>query len=170
MPNILNVVDVQAPCETVHRLVATAEGISRWWTPTVTSKPNAGGRVVGDENAGDENEGDGSANHRDQQLTIRFGTDWRILLEKLEETASLVRWRIVEHDSDEWRGTDLVFRLTHADGWTTLEFDHAGWAEATSFFRFCSTKWPMFLLSIKRAAETGGGTPYPGDIKIGRND
>lgn len=143
MPDILNVVDIKAAVEEVYALVATGKGIARWWSPDVECEEN--------------------------QVTIRFGADWRILLEKQEDTASQVRWRIVEHDSAEWVGTDLVFRLSDEEGWTTLEFDHAGWAEATNFFRFCSTKWSTFLLSIKQAAETGIGTPYPNEIKIGRN-
>ena len=144
MVDILNVVDIQMPSEAVYSLVSTGEGIARWWTPNVVS------------------EGD--------QVTIRFGTDWRILMKKVEDSPKRIRWRIVEHDSTEWPGTELIFRLSEADGWTTLEFDHAGWAEATSFFRFCSTKWATFLLSIKQAAEIGVGTPYPNEVKIGRND
>lgn len=143
MADILNVVDIQASAETVYPLVATGAGIARWWSPDVV--------VEGD------------------QVTIRFGPDWRILIEKLEDAPHRVRWRVVEHDSDEWPGTELVFCLSESDGWTTLEFDHAGWREASGFFRFCSTKWPTFLLSIKQAAETGTGTPYPGEMKIGRN-
>lgn len=143
MPDIQNVVDIQSPIEAVHSLVASGEGIAKWWSPTV------------------ESDGD--------KVTVRFGTDWRILLQKQEDSPTCVRWLVVEHDSTEWPGTELVFCLSEDDGWTTLEFDHAGWAEATSFFRFCSTKWPTFLLSIKQAAETGTGTPYPEELKIGRN-
>lgn len=144
MPDILNVVDIKAPVAEVHALVATGDGIARWWSTTV-------------ESSGDE-------------VTVRFGTDWQLLLRKEAETKTSVRWRIVEHDSPEWVGTQLVFQLSHEEGWTTLEFDHAGWTEATSFFRFCSTKWSTFLLSIKQAAETGTGKPWPNEVKIGRHD
>lgn len=144
MPDLLKVVDIQAPLATVHALVASAEGIAAWWSPETSA--DGEGRVV-----------------------VRFGADWRVVLEKLEETESRVRWRIVEHDSDEWPGTELVFDLSEADGWTTLRFDHRGWAAATDFFRFCGTKWVVFLLSIKQAAETGRGAPYPDEIQIGRH-
>jgi len=143
MAQILNVVDIQAPIDKVHTLVATGEGIAQWWTPTVSDDAH-------------------------NRLIIQFGDDWRLLLEQREVSSAGVRWRIVEHNSDEWVGTELVFRLSHSDGWTTLEFDHTGWARPTSFFRFCSTKWPTFLLSIKQAAETGVGAPYPNEQKIGR--
>lgn len=143
MADILQVVDIQMPAEKVYPLVATGAGIAQWWSPDVVS------------------EGD--------QVTVHFGSDWRIVLKKSEDLPTLIRWQVVEHDSTEWPGTELIFRLSEIDGWTTLEFDHAGWADATSFFRFCSTKWVTFLLSIKQAAETGVGTPYPNEIKIGRN-
>ena len=30
----------------------------------------------------------------------------------------------------------------------------------------CSTKWAVFLMSLKSLVETGKGDPYPNDIKI----
>jgi hypothetical protein len=30
----------------------------------------------------------------------------------------------------------------------------------------CSTKWAVFLMSLKALVETGNGTPAPGDVKI----
>jgi hypothetical protein len=31
----------------------------------------------------------------------------------------------------------------------------------------CSTKWAIFLMSLKSLAETGRGQPSPGDVRIG---
>jgi hypothetical protein len=30
----------------------------------------------------------------------------------------------------------------------------------------CSTKWAVFLLSLKQLVETGTGSPEPNDVKI----
>lgn len=30
----------------------------------------------------------------------------------------------------------------------------------------CSTKWAMFLMSLKSLVETGKGAPYPEDVQI----
>lgn len=146
MADIQNVIDIKAPIEKVHSLIATSGGISRWWSPNVLRESN------------------------DDEISVCFGDKWKIRLRKVEDSPTMVQWRIVFHDSTEWLGTDLLFRLTEDNGWTLLEFDHAGWRDVTSFFRFCSTKWPMFMLSIKWEAESGNGAAYPYDLKIGRND
>lgn len=146
MPDIQNVIDIKAPIETVHSLISTSGGIAKWWSPNVLRES------------------------KDDEISVHFGDKGKIRLNKVEDSPTMVQWRVVLHDSTEWLGTDLLFRLTEDNGWTVLEFDHAGWREATSCFRFCSTKWPMFLLSIKWEAEAGNGAAYPNDVKIGRND
>jgi hypothetical protein len=34
----------------------------------------------------------------------------------------------------------------------------------------CSTKWAIFLMSLKALGETGKGTPWPLEPKIGNQD
>jgi hypothetical protein len=34
------------------------------------------------------------------------------------------------------------------------------------FMHHCSTKWGVFLLSLKSLLETGKGAPHPNDIKL----
>lgn len=146
MPDILKVVDIQASPEVVFETIGTVAGIRRWWSTDVEGSDTVGG-----------------------EITIRFGTDWKVVMQKLDEVANQrVTYRITQHDSDEWPDTELHFELSPDGDWTTLKFDHRGWAEATDFFRFCGTKWVVFLLSIKQAAETGQGTPWPDEIQIGR--
>ena len=41
-----------------------------------------------------------------------------------------------------------------------------GWAEPVEFMYHCSTKWAVFLLSLKQLLETGHGAPDPDDVKI----
>lgn len=148
MADILHVVDAHATPDAVFEAVATVAGIRRWWSADVT----------GDDEIGNE-------------ITIRFGTEWKVVMQKIEEvTNQRVAYRITQHDSNEWPGTELHFDLSTVDGWTTLKFDHRGWAASSDFFRFCSAKWVVFLLSIKQAAETGMGTPSPNEQKIGRMD
>jgi len=148
MADILQVVDVHASMQQVFDTVGTTDGIRQWWSTDVE-----GGDEVGDE------------------VTVRFGEDWKVVMKRTEAVANeRVSYQITQHDSDEWLGTELVFQLSEADDWTTLKFDQRSWAEASDFFRFCSAKWVVFLLSIKQAAEQGAGTPYPNETKIGRMD
>jgi hypothetical protein len=47
-----------------------------------------------------------------------------------------------------------------------FSFKHEGWKEPVEFMHHCSTKWAVFLLSLKSLVETGKGAPDPNDIKI----
>lgn len=148
MPDILHIVDIHASPKDVFETVATVAGVGRWWSTDVTGSDDLGG-----------------------EITIRFGTKWKVVMEKVDSVQNeRVTYRITQHDSDEWPNTELSFELSPVEDWTILKFDHRGWSTSTDFFRFCSAKWVVFLLSIKKAAETGEGTPYPNEKKIGRTD
>ena len=61
-----------------------------------------------------------------------------------------------------WWTTD-----TSGDGeWTIVLFAHAGWREPVEFMNHCSTKWAIFLMSLKSLVETGTGTPHPHDVQL----
>jgi hypothetical protein len=42
----------------------------------------------------------------------------------------------------------------------------SGWKEPVEFMHHCSTKWGVFLLSLKSVLETGKGAPWPNEIKL----
>ena len=49
----------------------------------------------------------------------------------------------------------------------SLGMDKAAfWKEAGEFMAHCSTKWAIFLMSLKSLVETGKGAPYPNDVQI----
>ena len=45
-------------------------------------------------------------------------------------------------------------------------FKHQDWREPVEFMHHCSTKWAIFLMSLKALVETGKGAPNPVDVKI----
>jgi hypothetical protein len=45
-------------------------------------------------------------------------------------------------------------------------FKHAGWKEPVEFMHHCSTKWAIYLMSLKALVETGKGAPSPDDVQI----
>ena len=49
-------------------------------------------------------------------------------------------------------------------------FEHEGWAEPVEFMHHCSTKWAVFLLSLKDWIERSEGRPHPYDIKLHPGD
>ena len=60
----------------------------------------------------------------------------------------------------------MSFDLRQEDGYTIVLLKHQGWKEPVEFMHHCSTKWAVFLLSLKSLIETGKGAPEPNDIKI----
>ena len=55
---------------------------------------------------------------------------------------------------------------TENDDWIIVLFKHANWKEPVEFMHHCSTKWAVFLLSLKSLLETGKGAPWPNEIKL----
>ncbi|HWO12173.1 MAG TPA: SRPBCC domain-containing protein, partial [Polyangiaceae bacterium] len=81
------------------------------------------------------------------------------------EPARRVRWQVNEGPA-EWMGTQIGFELRPANGVTHVLFEHQGWPGASEFMHHCSTKWALFLMSLKSRVETGKGAPYPDDVHI----
>jgi len=99
-------------------------------------------------------------------MTFRFGTRGTIEMKVLElDPAKRVLWQVVG-GPQEWIGTKVAFDLSQNSDFTTLLFKHQGWKEPVEFMHHCSTKWALFLMSIKSLAETGKGAPFPNDVHI----
>lgn len=137
--DILHKVAMKSSTSDVYTALTTAEGIANWWT--------TGARGEGDEPGG----------------VLRFGfADAKVLDLTPGEH---VRWEIVG-GPDEWLGTRVDFRLNQVDDYAVVLFKHEGWHEPVEMMHHCSTKWAMFLMSLKSLIETGKGAPAPDDVKI----
>lgn len=66
----------------------------------------------------------------------------------------------------EWVGTRIRFDLQQSGEHTVVLFRHQGWKEPVEFMPHCSTKWAIYLMSLKSLVETGTGTPNPNDPHI----
>ena len=81
-----------------------------------------------------------------------------------------VLWQVVSGPK-EWIGTKVGFDLQPDGDCTGVLFKHQGWKEPVEFMHHCSTKWAMFLMSLKSLVETGKGAPFPNDVHItGKGD
>ena len=67
---------------------------------------------------------------------------------------------------EDWMGTEILFELAEDDKQTIVIFGHYNWRQANDFLAHCSTKWAIFLMSLKASLETGRGNPFPDDIHI----
>ncbi|WP_328370432.1 SRPBCC domain-containing protein [Micromonospora zamorensis] len=143
MVDILHRVGVVAPLDDVYRAVATPEGLAAWWTTDTVGKSEVGGK-----------------------LAFRFGDAGGFDMEVLElNPAGRVRWRVVD-GPEEWVGTEVDWRLDQRGELTIVQFAHQGWREPVEFMHHCSTKWALFLMSLKEQVETGHGRPAPDDVRI----
>ncbi len=143
MPDILHKVGIKSssPAD-VYKALTTIEGLSAWWTTTTEGESKIGG-----------------------MLRFRFGSggfDMKVL--ELAAARRVV-WQVVD-GPEEWIGTTVSFDLDRRGDWTILLFKHEGWKEPVEFMHHCSTKWGVFLLSLKSLLETGNGAPWPNEIKL----
>ena len=143
MAEILHKVGIKSSSlDKTYQAFTTLEGLSAWWTTNTTGETNVGGVIQ-----------------------FRFGEggfDMKVLELK---PARRVLWEVVD-GPEEWIGTKISFDLRQEGEWTIVLFKHQGWKEPVEFMHHCSTKWAVFLLSLKSLLETGKGAPWPNEIKI----
>jgi uncharacterized protein YndB with AHSA1/START domain len=141
MPDILHRISIDAPRERVHDLIATTDGIARWWT----GRPLGGETAVG------------------SRFSVYFGdaSEPAAVMEVVSDTPDKIGWRVVQ-GPDAWIDTQVTFALRPAaDGVTTLLFTHADWREPSEFMSGCSTNWGAYLTSLKHGAEGREFAAYP---------
>lgn len=79
---------------------------------------------------------------------------------------SLVKWKHTGNVPEDWAGTEILFELRKEENEVIVRFRHLNWKEASDFMAHCSTKWAVFMLSLKDSIETVKGKSFPNDIHI----
>jgi uncharacterized protein YndB with AHSA1/START domain len=136
--NIVHEFFVKAQPERVFPLVATPQGLDKWWTK---------------ESSGDFREG-GS-------VRLIFGPDylWEAKVTRCA-TPSLLELKITQADPD-WDGTLVGFELaSEKNGATRVRFYHTGWPEENAHWRISNFCWAMYLRILRRNVEYGDTVPY----------
>jgi len=142
MVDILHKVGILSSHNDVYDALTTVDGLAGWWTDDTRGDTTVGGT-----------------------LEFRFapgGFDMRVT--ELQP-AQQVRWLVID-GPEEWIGTTISWDLKQEGDYTTVLFKHQGWKEPVDFMHHCSTKWAVYLLSLKSLVETGKGAPAPRDVKI----
>jgi len=147
MVDILHKIATKAPMEKVYDALATREGVSAWWTTTVEGDSQVGRSITFRFYAGDN----------------EIGAFEMTVLEL--DPGKRVSWRVAAGPQD-WIGTKIGFDLKQEGEYAVVLFKHEGWREASESMHHCSTKWAIFLMSLKTYLETGTGRPSPDDVKI----
>jgi uncharacterized protein YndB with AHSA1/START domain len=148
MVDILHRVGIKSSIDEVYKALATREGLAGWWTTNTQGESKVGGVIQ-----------------------FRFSADGREIggfdMKVLElHPASRVLWEVVGGPA-EWIGTKISFELKQENDYSIVLFKHQGWKEPVEFMHHCSTKWAIFLMSLKSLVETGKGAPSPDDVRIG---
>jgi uncharacterized protein YndB with AHSA1/START domain len=126
----------------VFDALTSLDGLSNWWARDTTGSTALGG-----------------------VLKFRFavgGFDMKVLA---AEPGARLQWEVID-GPEEWIGTLVNWELTRQDDFTIVLFSHRGWREEVEFMNHCSTKWAIYLMSLKALLETGVGQPDPDDVQI----
>ena len=148
MADILHRVGIKSSPEEVYKALATREGLAGWWTKNTQGEGKVGGSLKFRFSAGGAEIG---------------GFDMKVL--ELQP-GKRVLWQVVEGPG-EWIGTKVSWDLRQDGEYTIVLFNHQDWKEPAEFMHHCSTKWAIFLMSLKSLVETGKGAPSPDDVRIG---
>jgi len=143
MAEINHQVGIKTSPEKIYALLTTDSGLAQWWTNDISGAGDVGSIIEFRFNGG--------------------GPDF--LVTKLMPNKR-VEWQHSGVMPEAWIGTEIKFELTVQDQQTFVRFTHTNWKEPSDFMAHCSTKWAVFLLSLKEALETGTGKPFPNDIHI----
>jgi uncharacterized protein YndB with AHSA1/START domain len=144
---ILHRVGIKSSPDEVYKALATREGLAAWWTKNTQGESKVGGVLKFRFSANGSEIG---------------GFDMKVL--ELHP-ARRVLWQVVD-GPQEWIGTRIGFDLKQAGDHAIVLFKHQDWKEPVEFMHHCSTKWAIYLMSLKSLVETRKGSPNPDDTHI----
>ena len=147
MVDILHRVGIKSSLDEVYKALTTREGLAGWWTNNTQGESKVGGVLQFRFSAGGAEIG---------------GMEMKVL--ELDP-AKRVLWQVVG-GPEEWIGTRISWELKQDGEYCIVLFKHQDWKEPVEFMHHCSTKWAIFMMSLKSLVETGKGAPNPDDIKI----
>jgi len=144
MADILHRIGIKSSSiDAVYQALTTRNGLADWWTNNTKGEGNQVGNII----------------------EFRFGAGGFDMKVTDLKTPTHVEWKVVE-GPEEWLDTTIVFEMKQEEDYVIVLFKHLNWKEPIEFMHHCSTKWAIFLMSLKSLLETGKGAPNPIDVKI----
>jgi hypothetical protein len=143
--SIRHEIGITAPPGAVYQALTDTKKLAGWWTSDTRGDGSKVGGV----------------------LEFWFGEYCKKFEVAELKQDTLVRWKALGKDRlDEWDGTEIAFSLRAGEKQCYVDFSHSGWRGEDGVFPHCSTKWAVFLLSLKDLLEKGEGHPAPDDVQI----
>lgn len=149
MADILHRVGIKSSPDEVYKALATRDGLAAWWTNNTQGESKVGGGL--------------RFRFNDPGGVEIGGFDMKVL--ELQPPKHVL-WQVVD-GPEEWIGTKIDWELKQDGDYVIVLFKHQDWKAPAEFMHHCSTKWAIFLMSLKSLVETGKGAPSPDDVKIG---
>lgn len=143
MADINHRVGIKSSPEAIYEALTTDAGLATWWTNDVSGAGDVGSIIEFRFNGG--------------------GPDF-VVKELIPNKT--VGWQHSGSVPDSWVGTEISFQIDTGQEQTFVGFTHSGWKESSDFMAHCSTKWAVFLISLKDSLELGVGKPFPNDVQI----
>lgn len=137
MPDACFLFTVNATPEKVLNTIASAVGISTWWSQETDGEPDLGNIYT---------------------LDFVGGFIWRTEVTRCVRDAKF-ELTLIE-SMDNWLGSKVGFDLTPDDGNTSVDFVHSGWSGASERYRSSCYCWSTYLRLMKKYAETGEVVAY----------
>jgi len=136
---------IKASPKAVYQALTDTKKLAGWWT---SDTRGSGSKVGG-------------------VLEFWFG-DFCQKFEVVElQPDKVVRWKAYKKEGvEKWAGTEVAFSLNADEKQCFVHFSHSGWPRDSGIFPHCSTKWAIFILSLKDLLEKGKGKPAPNDVEI----
>ena len=143
MVDILHRVGIESTTpDQVFDALTTLPGLAGWWADNTSGETEVGG-----------------------VLQFRFQAGSIDMKVRELVPGERVLWEVVDGPV-EWIGTTVGWELKQDGDYTIVLFTHQGWREPVEFMHHCSTKWAVFMMSLKSLLENGKGAPEPRDVKI----
>lgn len=138
MKKIIHVLQIHTTPEKVFKAIATADGLSNWWSTNVQSEEKVGGIV-------------------DFKFLGDFNPDMKITA--LTEPSE-VGWQCVA-GHDKWQDNRFSFELAVSESGTQLKFVQEYANEISDIdYGIYNFNWGYYLYSLKDYCETGKGKPF----------
>jgi len=138
MKKIIHFLNINKPANQVFEAIATAEGLSNWWSTQVTSEGKIGGII---------------------DFTFRddFNPDMKIT--SMTPSREL-KWKCIA-GHEKWQDNEFTFEMNEHNGITQLKFTQLYAKELSDEdYGIYNFNWGYYLYSLKEFCEKGRGKPF----------
>lgn len=147
MAKVRHRVGIKESIGKVFQALTTNDGLSGWWASSADIEASIGGRA---------------------DLTFDGLAVLSFEYEDIQANVKVAMKCI--SGPGPWKDSELLFELERSEEQVFLTLTHQNSNASDDDFLYFSTKWPVYLLSLKGLVEEGTGKPYPGDVKIHYGD